>query len=183
MKINEFQIIFVAGVHGVGKTVFSERLSRALGVPRLSASMLIAEHIKAPAATNKRVKNVEANQDALVAAIESHPINSKQFILDGHFCVFDSSDTVKKVSPEVFKTLAPVVVVLLHDEIQEIHKRLESREAKKFDIELLNRLQKTEIEHANEVCNLLDIPMFQALPSEHEQALCFAGEHLTEGKQ
>lgn len=174
MHINEFKILFIGGIHGVGKTVFSERASRMLKIPRLNASTLITEQRKAPAAINKRVQSVEENQHALVTAIESSPIQGRQLILDGHFCVFDSSDAIRRVPLETFQTLSPIAVVVLHDDVNSIRERLEKRDNREFSFELLNGLQKAEIEHAAEVCNLLNIPLCSASASEHETAFAFA---------
>ena len=182
MNINEFSIVFVGGIHGVGKTVFSERASQMLRIPRLNASTLITEQRKAPAAINKRVQSVEENQNALITAIESSPIQSKQFLLDGHFCVFDSSDLIKRVPSDTFRKLAPIAVILLFDDVCKIQERLESRDKRKFDFELLNGLQKAELEHAGEVCSLLKIPMCLASESEHDKALQFVVGHFAKLK-
>jgi adenylate kinase len=174
MKINEFSIVFIGGIHGVGKTIFSERASQMLKVPHFSASSLITEQRKAPAAINKRVQSVGENQNALITAIEANGIQSKQFLLDGHFCVFDSSDLINKVPLETFRTLAPIAVVVLFDDVNQIQERLEKRDKRKFNFELLNDLQKAELENAEEVCSLLKIPICSASASEHNKALQFA---------
>ena len=178
MNIGELRIVFIGGIHGVGKTVFSERASQMLKIPRLNASTLITEQRNAPAAINKRVQSVEENQNALITAIESSPIHSKRFLLDGHFCVFDSSDLIKRVPSETFRTLAPIAVILLFDDVSRIQERLERRDKGKFSFELLSGLQKAELEHAEEVCSLLKIPMCTASASEHDKALQFAVGHF-----
>jgi adenylate kinase len=178
MNIKEFGIIFIGGIHGVGKTDFSAKASKALDIPCLSASKLIADQRNAPAAINKRVQSVEKNQNALITAIESQNIRGKNFLLDGHFCVFDSTDFVKKVPFGTFRTLAPVAIIVLHDDVDRIRERLQKRDKRTFSTELLNRLQETELEYANEVCNLLKIPMCQARTSEQDKAVRFAASHL-----
>ena len=170
MKINEFQIIFIGGIHGVGKSMFSEKISNFLKIPCLSASKLITEQRKAPAAVNKRVQSVEENQNALITAIELSSIKTRQIFLDGHFCVFDSSDLIRKILLETFRMLSPSAVVLLTDEVEHIRQRLENREGRKFSQELLADLQKVELEHASEVCRVLNIPMCVAEATQHDNA-------------
>jgi adenylate kinase len=178
MKISELRIVFVAGMHGVGKTVFSERASQLLGVTRLSASELIAGYMGAPAAINKRVQNVKENQNALIEAIESRQLNDTRLILDGHFCVLDSSDLIQKIPIETFQGLAPVAAIVLCDDIGQIQKRLRIRDQAEFASGLLNDLQLAEIEHAEKVCSLLTIPICLAHTGEYEKALEFATRHL-----
>jgi adenylate kinase len=183
MNINEISIIFVGGIHGVGKTIFSAEASRILKVPCLNASSLITQQRKVPAAINKRVQNVAENQNALIRAIESSHIKKKQFILDGHFCVFDSSDVIRKVPSETFQALAPRAAIVLLDDVENIQVRLQKREKRKYDYALLNQLQKIELEHAESVCNLLKIPLFPAWASEHDKAIQFAAGYLNQRRK
>ncbi len=178
MKINEFKIIFVGGIHGVGKSQFSNRASQIFRIPHLSASELITKQRKSPAAINKRVEDVGDNQDALITAIESHSIKDTKFILDGHFCVFDSADIVQTIPIRIFQKLSPAAVIVLLDEVGRIQERLRLRDNGDFQSELLTKLQKTEREHAEFVCGNLKIPIFLALPSEHEAAIQFVTNHL-----
>ncbi len=178
MKINEYRIIFVGGIHGVGKSRFIETASRIIEIPSLSASRLITDQRKSPAAIKKRVQNVEENQDALISAIESHPIDGKKFILDGHFSIFDSSDLIRKIPIETFQKLAPAAVVILLDDVDQIQKRLWLRDKRSFQPDLLNKLQQAEREHAENVCRQMEIPLFPARPAEHETAIQFMADCL-----
>jgi adenylate kinase len=135
---------------------------------------LITAQRNAPAAIDKRVSSVGDNQDALVKAIESSSIQTRQFLLDGHFCVFDTSDSIQRVPLQTFKTLAPVGVILLFDEVKRIQERLEKRERRKFSLELLESLQQAELEHADKVCKVLNIPLCSVAATEHDNAHQFA---------
>lgn len=159
MNISELRIVFVGGIHGVGKSHFSNKVSRLLGVPILSASKLITHQQKRPAAIQKRVLDIPGNQDALIAAIEARPTVNGKFILDGHFCVLDSSDKIQKIQIETFQKLSPAAVVVLADNIDQIQKRLKIRDKRIFKKGMLNSLQEAELEHAKKVCNHLAIPM------------------------
>jgi adenylate kinase len=182
MNISELSIIFIGGIHGVGKTKFSEMASKLLGVPRLSASELITHQIRSPAAINKRVQNVGKNQNALISAIESYPLKDTKFILDGHFCVLDSLGVIQKIPIETFRELAPVAVIVLLGYLGQIQKRLLYRDKRKFPRGLLNNLQEAEKEHAKRTCRLLNIPICLARGPKHEKTLQFINNHL-KGKE
>lgn len=178
MRNNDIRIVFIGGVHGVGKTLFAEKASQIVGVSRFSASSLISEQRKAPAAINKRVRNVGDNQTELIAAIEAQPIRAMQILLDGHFCVLDSSDAIRTVPIETFQQLAPVAVVVLLDEVERIQKRLQERDHREFSVRLLADLQNAEREHAEVVCKKLRIPICPACASESHKALEFVAKHI-----
>lgn len=178
MRINDIRILFIGGIHGVGKTLFSEQASKAVGVPRLNASTLISEQIKAPAAINKRVRNVEDNQTALIEALESHLLAAEQLLLEGHFCVFDLSGSIATVPTETFRKLSPVAVVLLLGEVELIQQRLLEREKREFSIKVLTDLQNSERKHAEDVCGTLNIPMCSVGTSEHPKGFEFVARHI-----
>lgn len=183
MRINDIRIVFVGGIHGVGKTHFSDQASKVLGVPHLNASTLIAERRKAPAAVGKRVQNVEDNQAALVAAIESHSVQLGRVLLDGHFCLLDAAGSVVSIPIETFRRLAPVAVVVLLGDIEVIQQRLRDRDRGEFSINLLSNLQSAECTHAETVCSQLNIPMCLVRhASEHSVALEFMARHINTTK-
>lgn len=178
MRINDIRIVFIGGIHGVGKTLFSEQASKAVGIPRLNASTLITEQMKAPAAINKRVCNVEDNQTALIEAIESHPLRAERILLDGHFCVFDSSGSIATVPTETFRRLSPTAVVVLLGEVELVQQRLRERDKREFSIKVLTDLQNAERKHAKDVCRTLKVPLCLVEASDHPRALEFVARHI-----
>jgi len=178
MRINDIRIVFIGGIHGVGKTLFSERASKVVGVPRLSASTLITEQRKAPAAICKRVGNVGSNQTALIEAIESHPLQAKRIVLDGHFCVFDSSGSIVTVPTETFRRLSPVALVVLLEDVEVIQQRLRERDKGEFSVKVLTDLQNAERKHAEVVSRTLKVPLCLVGTSEHPKALEFVARHI-----
>lgn len=84
--------IFVAGVHGVGKTYLASRLPSTLGLIHTSASKLIKEERAMPSwGVDKRVSDVDANQIALAAAVKRHNDAGVQLLLDGHFVLLNNN--------------------------------------------------------------------------------------------
>lgn len=173
MNIKDLRILFVGGIHGVGKTQFSTRTADDLNMTRLSASALITQQRNAPAAVNKRVHNVVENQGALIAAIEAQPIQSERILLDGHFCVFDVDDRIQRIPVKTFQELAPVGVVLLYDEVATIQVALRKRDGREFTTAVLKELQENEREHAEQICRSLEIPLHACRPTEYASARQF----------
>ena len=178
MKINQLKIAFIGGIHGVGKSRFSEMVGHALNIPCVSASDLITRQRNALAAVNKRVQNVDKNQDALIAAIESSLSEASRFILDGHFCVFDTAGVVHKIPIHTFQKLSPVAAVVLLDDVNQIERRLRERDKNVFPIETLEALQRAESAHAENVCRHLNIPLRLIRPDDQDKAVQFIRSHL-----
>jgi adenylate kinase len=178
VRIKDLRIIFLAGIHGVGKTQFSTQTAASLGMTRLSASELITQQRNAPAAINKRVDSVDKNQSALIVAIEAAVADTKSTILlDGHFCVFDYNDQIKRIPLPTFRELSPKAVVLLRGDPAKIRVALRQRDGRAFEAEVLKNLQDNEIAHAKQVCEELRLPLHICAASELIEAQQFIARH------
>ena len=63
-------IVFVGGIHGVGKTYLGEPVAKTLGVRHATASQLIREERGLQSwGSDKRVSDINDNQRALVSAM------------------------------------------------------------------------------------------------------------------
>ena len=80
-------MIFVTGIHGVGKTFFSQKLATKLGVKSYTASKLISDE---SSKVTKKVYDVDTNQKILIRALKE--IKASQYILDGHVCLIDEEE-------------------------------------------------------------------------------------------
>ncbi|MBK5007366.1 AAA family ATPase [Pseudomonas sp. S32] len=79
-------IVFVAGVHGVGKTHLCQALATKTGLRHATASQLIREATQSVSWKNdKVVTDIESNQDALIVAVDEIMQHEDVLILDGHF--------------------------------------------------------------------------------------------------
>ena len=151
-------VIFVAGVHGVGKTTYCKELSEKLQIPHFSASDIIrSQKASALEANTKEVKDAEGNQDLLIKGLEKLNLTDEEIILDGHF-VLIQNDELKRLPFSTFKSLNISKVLLLHDLPEKILQRINLRDnTSKFTVELIYLMQKLEIEYAEEVSKLLNI--------------------------
>lgn len=145
----------IAGVYGVGKTFTCELIKKTVQIPVFRASQLIKHSIK-----NKTVKDVRQNQSLLIKAVSDINQKHPDIIIDGHFCLLNNRNEIQPIDVNVFEALKIKRIILLHDDVTEIEKRLCSRDGSSaFKIELIEEMQKTEIEHANYVSKELGIPM------------------------
>ncbi len=155
------KIIFVAGIHGVGKTYICSKVKDIIGIEHYKASQLIHNTLSQPTDVNKRVYNIDKNQDALIMAIKETIALDTDFILDGHFCLLDRYENITKISPDVFIEINISAILLLTENIETIKEGLLQRDQCDFDSNLLNEYQIAEELYSIEIAKLLNIPLLK----------------------
>lgn len=165
-------IIFIAGIHGVGKTTASQVMSKKLGIPHLSASNVIKEENSfAVNETSKLVANVKENQQLLINGLKKAAHNH-WILLDGHFTMRRKSDgELENVPIEIFIDINVSAIVLYIDSPTDISDRLFARDQVRQSKESLHLHQENEITHAKYVATTLDIPLIVLPPCEVETAI------------
>lgn len=153
------KMIFVGGIHGVGKTYLCNQISNEYTLPHFSASKLISELKNEEFKNNKLIEGIDKNQDYLVTAVNNLCIENEWFLLDGHFCLLNKEGIITKVPPATFKHIRPKAVILLIDSIEKISERLALRDSKNYSADLLDTFQKTEVDYAREIANENNIPI------------------------
>lgn len=109
-------IIFLAGVHGVGKSYLGEPAAKALGIAYRTASKLIREEKGAATwAIDKKTADIDSNQTALIQAV-SKLRAAGALLLDGHFVLRDAQGTITPLTARVFSQLNLKGVILLTEE-------------------------------------------------------------------
>lgn len=145
----------ISGVYGVGKTSTTELIKKIVQIPVFTASQLIKHSEK-----SKTAKDVRHNQSLLINAVSDINQKHPDIIIDGHFCLLNKRNEIELIDVNVFEALKIKKIILLHDDVTEIEKRLYSRDGcSVFSNELIEELQKTEIEHAKYVSKELGIKM------------------------
>ncbi len=145
--------ILFSGVHGVGKGFFLEKIKGYIHEYNIySASNLIERYKSSTDAGYKKVSNVNSNQDILIKAIkEAKSREEKNFILDGHLCVFNSKGEVERI-PEYFFSEAQIErIVLLQDKPQRICDRINKRDAIRLSLQDIECMQNEEQKFAKEL--------------------------------
>lgn len=161
-------IVFVGGIHGVGKTSVSQELARLLSGSHVTAGTLIREVAGAPDRVtvgigNKAVPNVKANQALLLRGLDVYRGRvdaSLPIILDGHFSLHDQSGRVVSVPVNVFAAIHPVAAVLVETSVTTVRERLLQRDGEAPALETISALGHSERAHASEVCSVLGIPLW-----------------------
>lgn len=158
--IMDSQLIFIAGIHGVGKSTFCENFEKLHpNLESFSASSLIKNYKSTAFTDSKQVPNIDANQDILINALESQEITKDLVLLDGHFCLFDSEFTPQEIPSEVFLKLNLNLIIVLTAPVELIIERMKNRDGKTHSVEQLSKLQDLEISAAKNTADKLNIPL------------------------
>ena len=152
-------MIFVSGVHGVGKTHFCSLLKERLGVPAYSASQLIADVKQSGFSPDKRVADIDENQMYLLEAVGKLNRQGKEYLLDGHFCLWNTDGKITRVPEDTFSQLSPDAIVLLTEDPNVIVQRRFERDHIENNVDDIARFQKAEIAYAKEIAEKLKIPL------------------------
>lgn len=152
--------IFVAGIHGVGKTHLAKPAASRLGLRYATASQLIREERgRGTWDQSKRVDEVELNQLALVAAMSRLRSAGERVLLDGHFVLRTSVGVHERLPAAVFRDLGCKVVVLLTCAPQTVLARLSSRGDESWSAAEINQFGESEAEHAASVSAVLGLSL------------------------
>lgn len=152
-------MIFISGVHGVGKSYFCDLVKKELGVETFTASQLIEKKKNAVFGSDKRINNIDDNQRLLVEALEELKTTDSYFILDGHFCLLDVEGKIKRIPRETFEELNPSSIVLLTEKPEVISERREKRDGLKVEVSEIREFQDAEIVYAHEIANQLGVEL------------------------
>ena len=154
-------VIFVAGVHAVGKTTACSHAAGALNIAHYTASGLIkAEKATAIPLRGKVAADIEGNQHLLIRGVRKALDESKgRMILDGHFSLPDTRGEFQVVELEVFRALTLSGVVVFHDEPEAIVARRHLRDGERHSRETITHHQELELAHARLVSAELQIPL------------------------
>lgn len=157
-------IIFVGGIHGVGKSYQCANACEQLGATHLVAGDLLKAEKQQSADSNKRVTSIGQNQDVLVCALERVLVPGRTYLLDGHFVLMNAEGTISDIPSHTYETIAPRAVVLVVDEPSEIATRLRQRDGRSYEPAFLRELQDRETAHARVICDVLETPLLVVAP-------------------
>ncbi|PCK30041.1 ATP-binding protein [Pseudoalteromonas piscicida] len=153
------KVIFIGGIHGVGKSTLCNKLVSEFNIPHYSASDLIKRAKQGLFTKNKSVANVSKNQDVLLTALNEF-VDDPCFLLDGHFALFDANHNVQLVPEETFLSIEPVAMCVLTCDVKVVLERIAARDGIQHDKSAYKELNNSELEHAKSVAERLDVPLF-----------------------
>jgi adenylate kinase len=152
-------MIFISGVHGVGKSYFCTILRESTGIETYTSSKIIEQAKKVSFAANKKINDIDDNQKHLLAAITALKEKNRFFVLDGHFCLLNKDGSIVRIPKQTFIDLQPEAIVLLTEQPAIIAERRMERDGIETDIVQTQRFQEEEIAYAQEVAEELGIPL------------------------
>jgi adenylate kinase len=152
-------VIFVGGIHGVGKSTCCQRASERTGLLWLTASALIkSERESAIAESSKEVLDVAGNQELLIRGLDKRVRSGhERVILDGHFTLLKSGGEIIAVEQNVFRQLGLEKIVVFRDDPTSICDRLRERDGKEWSISVVQVHQDAELEQGRRIALNLGI--------------------------
>lgn len=169
MKIQN--IIFIAGVHGVGKGTLCQKISSKYNFEHHSASSLIKKINNKDYSHYKLVETIDSNQDDLIIAIQNFLDKDKNYFLDGHFCLLNSEKEIIKIPEETFKNMNLKAIVVLTDNSAAIMGRLNGRDSSNYIIEEISKFNKIELDYSKEIADKFNIPYLKINFKDSEETL------------
>ena len=167
-------VIFVAGVHAVGKTTACTQAAGSLGLVHYAASSLIkAEKASAIPKQGKAVTDVNGNQELLICGVEKAcERHQGRIILDGHFTLSKPDGQIEAIALDVFRAIALDGVVVFQDKPADIVMRLKLRDGEIRNPDAIARHQNAELTHAKFVSRELNVPL-KLLPAFDADGLTY----------
>ncbi|WP_025844710.1 ATP-binding protein [Paenibacillus ehimensis] len=173
------KMMFIGGIHGVGKTSLCKDLSNFFNIPHFSASKLISEEKAEVYSRNKLITDINTNQDFLSASLNRLSING-WFLLDGHFCLLNQESKITRIPFDTFRAISPKTIIVLTDSISSVQERFFQRDNYQFDYRLLQSFQREEVKYAEEVSSELGIPMITVQAGDITTIHRFIEEHTSQ---
>lgn len=152
-------MIFVSGIHGVGKTFFCNMIKEKLNIKSYSASQLIAAKRKSSFSERKLVSDIDDNQCLLLTAVEELRRTSEEFILDGHFCLLNEDRNITRIPLDTFVRLNPDAIILLTENPEIIAERRQQRDNVQQSVLEIKAFQEAEKLYAEEIAEQFNIPL------------------------
>ena len=154
-------IVFIAGVHGVGKSTHCQKISERTDLQWFMASALIkAEMQSAIAVGSKVVVDPIGNQELLLRGIRNcMRVGQGKAILDGHFTLLNADGKIIAINIDVFVRLELERIIIIRDDAATICSRLRERDGQDWSISKITAHQDAEINQAHDIATKLHIPV------------------------
>lgn len=152
-------VVFINGVHGVGKGHLCKILAPIINAEHITASSLIG--MRKSLGSAKPITGIDANQSILVEEFRLLESSKNTILLDGHFCLFDSELRIQYLPIALFRALDVAHVISLTCSPQTAKDRLEKRDGEGLGLALkcITELQLAESRHSRMVASELGLSM------------------------
>lgn len=171
--MNDRKIVFVGGIHAVGKGTVCKELAEKFNFEHLSASQVLRWN-EISDSKNKKVQNFTTTQDRLLTNLSKIVKPNVKYLLDGHFTLLNSNGEPEKIDETIFVGIQPESIILLTCEPKIIFERLKQRDDSIYKLSVLEKMQQMEVEHAKYISKKLEIPLFAVIDGNTNSVI----EHL-----
>ncbi|MCB5235545.1 MULTISPECIES: ATP-binding protein [Niallia] len=173
--------IFITGIHGTGKTTLGNKVSEQLSYSFDSASNIIKRMTEINWDSEKKVDNIDKNQNTLIDGIKHFYSNNETILLDGHFTLLDKKKQITKLPTQTFENLNIKLIIVCIANPQTILMRLAKRDMNNnIALDTIAEFQEAEINHAKFIAKYLGIPII-FFETEKEQPINFIINQINGG--
>lgn len=169
-------LIFIGGIHGVGKRTICKSICEQTNHVHITASELIKwTEISKP--ENKKVENIPNTQDRLIRGLNQVLKKDESYLLDGHFCLFNSEGDVEKVPIDTFLKISPKLISVVTTNVALVKQRLEKRDNKTYKFDILKLMQDEEKRYGKEVALKLNVPFIEIKDENYDKLIELITNH------
>ncbi|MES2880170.1 MAG: ATP-binding protein [Pseudomonadota bacterium] len=152
-------MIFLGGVHGVGKTSMCSGVVEKFGLKVVGASAIIRAEREYPSSdTRTAVANVGSNQDLLIRGMQRLITDAPgRYVMDGHFALRTLAGSIEEIDADVFRAIEVSGFICLFDDPAAIAQRLAARDGVVPEVSAIAELQSAELRSAELVSRTLGL--------------------------
>lgn len=140
----------------MGKSTICKDLCSKLSIEYLSASQALKWADLNIDALDKKVQDISVTQDRLINGLVNTIKPGKHYLLDGHYCLFDKEGKIARVPFETFAAINPNSLHLIIGNVETIKHRIEARDKRFYDYDVLKEMQEQEMVYAKELSENLN---------------------------
>ena len=96
---------------------------------------------------NKKVRDIPFTQNRLIEGLINSVRKENFYLLDGHYCLLNGTTEIVRVPKYTFEQINPKALYLILGNVAEIKYRLEKRDNRPYDYQLLEDMQNCEISY------------------------------------
>lgn len=161
-------IVFFAGIHGVGKNFILNNARFSKHITHLTASDVLKWKEISDNPDDKKVVSISDTQDALITNLKKIVKKNQYYILDGHLTLLNKEGKIERIPEETFFKINPRILIVKTAEPTIIQNRLKQRDNKEWDIDDITLMQDEEITYAKDIASKLNIPFYQLGDNQEE---------------
>lgn len=174
-------IIFFAGIHGVGKNFILSNAKFSKPITHLTASEVLRWKEISDNPEDKKVVSISDTQDILITNLRKIVKDNQYYILDGHLTLLNKEGKIERIPEETFFKINPRILIVKTAEPTIIQNRLKQRDNKEWDIDDITLMQDEEITYAKDIASKLNIPFYQLGDNQEELLNSIINSELQNG--